>query len=371
MSDRGLDERMWAGGGSSWDSTYTNVPETPAGPTVATPGVRKKGSFGTPQRLGASGVVPGRFIPLHRGHQLVIDFALASVEAVTIAVATRPDDPISFAARASWLHRQYPGVPVVEVQVDLARPTTLARELRIKPTHLFGSEVTYRAAADALGATFVPVDPARVAVPISGTALRANVMEHFAFLAPAVRPWCVRRVAVVGAESTGKTTLCQRLGAELRAAVAPEWTRTLVDADPSAFTSEAIQLIARGQVAVEDALAAQAPEPVLLCDTELRTVWLWSKRLFEGDPPDWIRTAIAARPYDLYLLCAPDIPFVGGATRDLPAERRAFHDDLARELAGANVVELTGSRDERFAAAMDAIVSLYSPQQLLSARGLR
>ena len=375
---------MWAGGGN-WDDASSSPPaDDPPKPAAAQPGRKTRGSFGPDERLGASGLVAGRFLPLHRGHQYLIEFARKSVERLTILVFADAADPITGETRVNWLRELYPDVAVVECRGKLAAgdrefATKFARIVARtlpgeSPSHFFSSELAYRAAADALGARFVPVDPTRAAIPTSGSAIRANVMESFQFLARTVRPWFVRRVAVVGAESTGKSTLCARLREQFRMLVVPEWTRVLIESGPERLTSDQIQLVARSQIASEDALANQLHDAnggVLLCDTDLRTVALWSERLFEGGPPAWIAEQIDARPYDLYLQCGPDVPFVGAREWDRPADRLAFHDRLHGALRDQPVIELRGSRDERFKTAADAIIALFTPTTLLSARGAR
>lgn len=371
-ADGARDTTMWAGGGS-WE------PSEPAPPPEPSRSGRPRGDWGPPERRGTAGVVPGRFLPLHRGHLLVIDAARASVEQLYVLVFTRPDDPIPGALRARWIRELYPDVTVTEIAstdepsapAAVAKLVHAVRHRPASPRYLFGSEPGYRAAATALSATFVPIDPARVTIPTSGTAIRANVMAQFGFLAPSARPWFVRRVAVVGAESTGKSTLCARLRAELRTPVVGEWTRVLAEAGAGTMRSEDVQLIARTQIATEDALArhADGDQPILVVDTELRTLRLWARRRYDGAPPAWIEDEIARRPYDLYLLCAPDIPFVGAPERDEPTARAKMHDDLVDALRGQRVVVLTGSRDERFQVAADAIIGLHAPTSLLGARG--
>lgn len=379
---------LWASGGSwepapeSTESTATSSEE----PEV--PGIKRHPSYGPAQELGDHGLVAGRFLPFHRGHQYLIEFARRSCKQLTIMIFVRPGDPVAKGHRLGWIRRAIDDPEVAVHEVETTQPEALAIPARFQAeiapfvsgvSHFFTSELDYRPVADALGARFVPVDPARVAIPISGTALRANLMDNFRYLVAGVRPWFVRRVAVVGAESTGKSTLCARLKEQFGALVVPEWMRTIVEGGVEggrgSVQSADIQLAARSQIASEDALAAQVVgnhAGVLICDTDLRTIQLWAQRLFHGEPPSWIREQIRVRPYDLYLLCAPDIPFKGRPERDLPTQRRAFHDTLVAELAGEHVVELSGSRDERFQVAADAIISLFGPTTtLLSRRGQR
>ncbi len=378
MAERGRehDPVAWYGGGQSWseedEAAYQAQLERARIQRTPYPSKRTVAGFGDPAPLGARGLVAGRFLPMHRGHQYLLDFATASVEHLVILVATRPDDPLPYHLRARWLAELYPDAQLAELTMAIDGDTReLAARIRTiagEPTHFFASEPSYVAIANELRATFVPVDPTRIVIPTSGTAIRANVMENFHFIVPPARPWFARRVAVVGAESTGKSTLCAQLRDAFEAVVVPEYARTL-----GAMPSSAVQLVARSQIASEDALALQVPGGngggLLVCDTDLRAVKLWSDRLYEGDLPPWIEAAIAVRPYDLYLLCSPDIPFVGYPERDHPVDRRTFHDLLLASLAGQPVVLVEGDRAERFQIASDAIVSLFSPTTLLSARG--
>ncbi len=379
-----VDETLWAGGGS-WDPTPDTYESTSTSTTTPeVPGAKRHASYGPAAELGDHGLVAGRFLPFHRGHHYLIEFARRSCKKLTIMIFVHPGDPVQQGQRLGWIKRAIDDPDVAIHEIETTQPDDAAIPVRFKQmiapfadkvTHFFTSELSYRSVADALGATFVPVDPPRTAIPISGTALRANLMENFRYLVASVRPYFVRRVAVVGAESTGKSTLCARLKEEFGALVVPEWTRTLVEGGvEGGIAGNDIQLAARSQIASEDALAAQVVgnnAGVLICDTDLRTIWLWAQRLFTNSPPAWIREQIAVRPYDLYLLCEPDIPFKGAAERDLPVQRREFHDALKRELASQHVVELAGSRDERFRTAADAIISLFgSSTTLLSRRGL-
>lgn len=372
---------MWAGG--YWDPAPSDSTDTTTSttPTPPVPGQKRNTSYGPIAELGDHGLVAGRFLPFHRGHQYLIDFARRSSKRLTIAILIRPDDPVPAGQRLHWIRRHVSQsqVEVHEIATTLGESPDPAKfKQLIAPhisgvTHFYTSELAYRPIADALGATFVPVDPSRSAIPISGTAIRANLMDNFRYLVPSTRPYFVRRIAVVGAESTGKSTLCARLKEEFGALVVPEWTRVLVEGGVEGdLQGEHIQLAARSQIASEDALAAQVVGTnagILLCDTELRTIGMWANRLFHQRPPTWINDQIVARPYDLHLLCAPDIPYKGPPERDLPKHRRDMHDTFVRLLAKEHVVELTGSRDERFKAAADAIISLFAPGTLLSKRG--
>ncbi|HET9990750.1 MAG TPA: AAA family ATPase, partial [Kofleriaceae bacterium] len=354
MAER--DVTMWAGGGRGWEPDP--APAEPPPPKKDEPPPpkepeKKKKAFVT--ALGGTGVVCGRFLPLHRGHEYVVDVARGSVQDLLVLVFATAGDPIPGEVRVRWLRELYPDV-AVEL-VERTAPALLApdpSELvaavarhRDRPQFFFASEPAYAAAAAALGATFVPVDVAREVFPISGTALRADVMRHFAMLAAPARPWFVRRVAVIGAESTGKSTLCAQLAEHFSTLYVPEHARSLAE-QRGDLDGEALALAARGQLAAEEALARRAHR-VVFCDTDPRTAALWHERLY-GPAPAWMHVA---RAYDLVLLTSLDEPFAGRADRDRPAARRAFHATLRAANPGA--IELSGGRSERLAQATAAV----------------
>ena len=100
------------------------------------------------------------------------------------------------------------------------------------PDRVFTSDPYGAELAATLGARWIPVDPDRVARPISGTAIRAAPLACWDHLPRPVRPYFVRRVSVFGPESTGKTTLAAHLAALHRTAWVPEYARAYLEARP-------------------------------------------------------------------------------------------------------------------------------------------
>lgn len=218
----------------------------------------------------------------------------------------------------------------------------------------YGDELARR-----VNAQHVCVDRARVMVAVSGTAIRADPMAAWDFIPPSVRPYFVRRIAVVGAESTGKTTLAQRLATELGTAWVPEFGRAYCERrDARDLTLADFDAIAKGQIALEDEAATRASR-VLICDTELHTTCTWSD-LIAGARPAWLTDAAAAREYELFLLLEPDVPWTQDGTRVLGNQRADHTARLQAELtaAGRRVLVIGGSYDERYVRALRAARAL-------------
>ena len=136
----------------------------------------------------------------------------------------------------------------------------------------------------------------------------------------------IRRIAIFGPESTGKTTLAQRLAAHFGEPWAPEFVRGFWDERGGVITADDLATIARGQRDGEEAAAAQARRMVF-CDTELLTNVLWADLLFPGACSAWVRAEAErrSRTYAGYLLCDTDIPFA-------PDPQRCFPDEAGRAM---------------------------------------
>ena len=170
----------------------------------------------------------------------------------------------------------------------------------------------------------------------------------------------VKRIVIFGTESTGKTTLAQRLAAQFCEPWAPEFVREFWDLRGGRIVAEDLGSIALGQMANED-LAISRASCVVFFDTDLLTCTLWNDTLFPGACPEWVRVEAQerARGHALYLLCDTDVPFA-------PDPQRCFPDPESRERArslwrealvsrGLPFVEIRGDWPERERVAIAAV----------------
>lgn len=170
----------------------------------------------------------------------------------------------------------------------------------------------------------------------------------------------VQRIAVFGTESTGKTTLAQRLAAHFREPWAPEFVREFWDLRGGSILSSDLGTIALGQMASEDA-AAERARRVAFCDTELITCTLWNDILFPGACPAWVReeAEVRAKGFALYLLCDADVPFTPDPQRCFPAaaEREQARQRWKTALVSRRLpfVEIRGDWPERERIAIAAV----------------
>jgi NadR type nicotinamide-nucleotide adenylyltransferase len=315
----------------------------------------------------ATGLVLGKFLPPHLGHQFLLDFAAASARELTILVCSLAREPIPGELRAAWVADMCPRARVVHVRDENPQEPhehpdfwriwteTIRRHVPAGPDVVFTSEGYGDELARRLGARHVPVDRARELVPTSGTAIRQRPLAHWRYLPPPVRPYFVKRVVVFGPESTGKTTLARDLARHYETVWVSEYARGYLDHKGVRFEPEDFPRFVSGQHAAEDALARQANR-VLFCDTDALTTVIFH-RLFYGTAPAPLVEAADSRRYDLYLVLDVDVPWVADPQRDSPGDREALRDLYLSELRTRDRPHLlvSGSWAERFDAACAAV----------------
>lgn len=165
----------------------------------------------------------------------------------------------------------------------------------------------------------------------------------------------LKKIAVLGAESTGKTTLARSLALRFQTVWVPEHAREYMNMHSGEYSVADVEQIAREQLAQEKRLEASANQ-FLFVDTELIVAKVWTLDVF-GNCPDWISEEIGSHQYDLYLLTANDLPWVPDPVRVNAQRRDYFFNWYKRELDSHNLpYEIVTGRYE--ARLLSAITSL-------------
>lgn len=315
-------------------------------------------------------VVIGKFYPPHRGHKLLIDTAVSRSNHVIVIVCAKPTDAIAGELRGEWLREIHPAATVLVIDDRYDENDTAVwaantvRWLGGPPDAVFTSEDYGDPYARLMGCTHVLVDRARTAVPCSGTAFRRDPFAHWPFLEPPVRAWFAKRVCVLGAESTGTTTLARSLADHYATPWVPEYGRDY-SAEKFArgeteWTTDEFVRIAEEQTRREDAAARKANR-VLIGDTNAFATRLWHRR-YMGFESDAVRAVAEKARCDLYLLTGDEIPFVQDGLRDGEHLRHAMHSWFEEALRNQPVpwLLLRGTHAERMAAATTAVDGLFT-----------
>jgi len=323
------------------------------------------------------GLVLGKFYPLSKGHQYLIETARRQCRVLYVAIGSRADETIPPQIRASWIREIYPDVKAVVqpntlpyVPEECASPrefyaiwTKALQEVcdGRSPDALFSSEDYGPITAEYLGCEHVMVDRQRAAVPISATKVRANPFACWEFLDPVVRRYFTKTVCVIGPESTGKSTLCEKLARHFNTTWQPEWAREYLGERHCEFPD--MEIIARGHFGEHEKYKAAA-DKILFMDTDAITTMVYSQHYYNR-VPEYVRLmADRIQEFvDLYLFTDIDVPWVPDTSRDLgePCLREKLKADLLRELErrGLPYVMIRGNWEERFARAVSAIENRF------------
>lgn len=318
------------------------------------------------------GLVVGKFYPPHRGHKYLIETAKSQCDQLTVILCYKPSDLIPGSLRAEWIKKIHP-----DVYVKVIEDTVLDDNdsegwakftldiLGYTPDAVFTSESYGDPYAAFMGSIHVLVDKERTAIPISATKVRSNPIKYGQFLEPVVRAHFAWRVCIIGAESTGTTTLAKDLAKHYKTVWVPEYGRFYAEGRlPSQgsqdWDSEEFVKIAEGQNALEDALAERS-NGLVICDTDAFATSVWHER-YMGTRSKRVEEIADQRLHELYIVTGDEIPFEPEDIRDGERIRHKMHARFMERLDEENKphILVRGSREARLKAAIGAIDQLAS-----------
>jgi NadR type nicotinamide-nucleotide adenylyltransferase len=168
------------------------------------------------------------------------------------------------------------------------------------------------------------------------------------------------KIAVVGPESTGKSTISQQLALHYDTVWVPEYARGYCEKLVAECNWEDEINMFRGQLELEKQMASQA-NGILICDTTFITVKIWSDHMF-GRTPQEVLDKLPLHKYDFYLLMDIDLPWEEDPLRDFPHMREHFMEVWHKELKALNATYclISGSGEGRLQNAIEAVDSYLS-----------
>jgi NadR type nicotinamide-nucleotide adenylyltransferase len=313
-----------------------------------------------------TGLTLGKFAPLHRGHQLVIEAALAEMDRLVVVIYDAPETTACpLPVRANWIRTLYPQVEVIEAwdgptimgdtpEIQLLHETYLLKLLQGRGiTHFYSSEFYGDHISRAFGAVDRRVDANRERVPVSGTAVRSEPYRHREFIHPLVYRDLIVKVVFLGAPSTGKTTLAEKLAHDYGTVWMPEYGRQYWEQhhDNRRLSPEQLVEIAEGHREREEALVLQANRCSFV-DTDATTTEMFA-RYYHGEALPRLRELAneARTRYDLFFLCEADIPYDDTWCRSGAVHREIFQKQTRADLIarGTPFISLAGTLESRLA----------------------
>ena len=168
----------------------------------------------------------------------------------------------------------------------------------------------------------------------------------------------LKKVVIIGPESTGKSTLAGQLANHYQTVWCPEFAREYLHQHGKEYTYEDLLKIAMGQVALEDSMMSAATNNFYFIDTDMHVMKVWCEVAFQ-DCHKWILEQISIRKYDLFLLCNIDLPWVEDPLReypDLKVRQRiyAMYKDMMINQE-TPWVEISGDYNQRLHTAISAV----------------
>lgn len=313
------------------------------------------------------GLVIGKFYPPHKGHRYLIDTAESQCEQLTVIVCWKKSQLISGVERARWIQEIHPNVQVKLMDDDRLddndsegwAKTTLG-VLGFVPDAVFTSEAYGDPYASFMGSVHVLVDKERTYIPISATMIRSDPTKYAQYLEPCVRAVFARRVVLLGAESTGTTTLAKDLAKHYKTVWVPEYGRVFSEGklfgdENAKWRTEEFVNIAKTQCTLEDTLA-ESSNGLVICDTDAFATGVWHER-YMGSRSPYVESVSKNRKYDLYIVTGNEIPFEQDGTRDGEHIRHAMHARFIERLEeeGKEYIIVTGTKEQRLKSAILAI----------------
>lgn len=174
----------------------------------------------------------------------------------------------------------------------------------------------------------------------------------------------IKKIVTIGPESTGKSYIAEFLAGHYKGIFAAEYAREYLTENGIKYSFDDLYPIAEGQVRNEEnaqAKAIQENKELVFIDTDLYVIKVWGEYVF-GKCDNRILSQIAERKYDLYLLCAPDMPWVKDEMREYPdLETREILFEYYKDLLINQSVPwqiIKGNYEERSRIAIKAVESI-------------
>jgi HTH-type transcriptional regulator, transcriptional repressor of NAD biosynthesis genes len=322
----------------------------------------------------------GKFLPFHKGHEAMINFALTKCDFLSVLVCCDNEETTPAEVRKSWIESTFADTKTIEVKIlhydNRVLPNTSQTSASVSEiwsfefkkhypdyTMLITSEPYGELVAGFMGIRHIPFDLNKVRYPVSASKIRNDLFANWHYLPDTVKPYFALKVAILGTESTGKTTLTKQLAKHFNCSLVLEAGRELIP-DSTKFTFEDLHLVANEHAKrIYDAILDESP--LIIIDTDVHITKSYARFTFGKELP--VDNHIYnTNKSDLYLYLNNDAPYYQDGTR-LNKKKRDLLDQSHREVLTEHqikLVEIAGNWQNRFEQAVSEVSSLITDKSM-------
>lgn len=293
-------------------------------------------------------LVIGKFMPLHKGHVSLINFATSQAEEVVVYATANKNECISLEQRLSWLREtmfnrdecvHIRGLKYDDTvlnsssQSDMQSSIDWADFLKHNVFDfneidvIIGSEQYVKYMADYIGIDYIIYDENRVNITISATSIKSDIFTYWDYLPPAVKQTYAHHICICGSESTGKTTVCKHMEEKYNCVtMIPEIGRCLVGKSELCTVSKLCSIYDIHYELLKQVIL-DPPTPIVIWDTDNLTTVSYYKYLFPAQDEKVLSQNGLIITADKYFFFESNIDFVDDGTRFSESAAKRLRDN--------------------------------------------
>jgi HTH-type transcriptional repressor of NAD biosynthesis genes len=318
----------------------------------------------------------GKFLPFHKGHEAMINFALSKCDFLTVLVCCSDKESVPDTFRKAWIENTFENRKNIEIRtfnyLESELPNTSETAESVSkiwadifkkqfPDYslLITSEEYGNFVAVFMNIQHIAFDIPKKLFPVSATAVRNDVFTNWEYLPDSVKPDLSVKIVILGTECTGKTTLTEKLAKHFNSSFVLEAGRDII-ANSNSFTFDDLHLVATEHAKRIDKIIL-ADNALVIIDTDIHTTKSYSRFTFEKE------LKISANIYNsnkanLYLYLNNDVEYLQDGTRLSEVERNLLDLSHRQVLTDHNIdiIEIKGDWDKRFEKAVEQINKLIA-----------
>jgi HTH-type transcriptional regulator, transcriptional repressor of NAD biosynthesis genes len=318
----------------------------------------------------------GKFLPFHKGHEAMINFALTKCDFLSVLICCDNEENTPGEVRKKWIETTFASARNMEIEIlhydNRLLPNTSQTSLGVSqiwsgefkkhfPDYnlVITSEPYGELVAGFMGIQHIPFDLDKTQHPISASVIRNDLFSNWHYLPAAVKSYFAIKVAILGTESTGKTTLTEQLAWYYNCSMVSEAGRDLIP-DSTEFTFDDLLLVAN-EHAKRIKAATLGHSPLVIIDTDIHITKSYGQFTFDKELP--VNGHVySTNKADLYLYLNNDAPYYQDGTRLNKIDRDLLDQSHRKTLADHQIkfIEITGSWQSRFEQAVSEISKLIT-----------